>query len=144
MLEHTDRELVPLSKKLNPIWWFGNDTEQKVTDEDAQWYMRGTPEWLRKTMWNLRNPLQNFRSYVLGVQDRNYTVWVDYGNPDPNVVQRDDVGEKGWQLARLKFKSGLQLPWVCYTGDRVVFQLGWQPSGFFGLKFTLRLGMTAC
>jgi hypothetical protein len=135
-LEYTDREKVPLSKKLNPAWWFGNDTEQAV--EQATWYHPEWPEWRRRAMWNLRNPLQNFRAYVIGVQDRNYTVDVVKGNPDPNVVQRDDVGELGWQVSTLKFDSGLKLPWVSYSGEHIVWQFGWQPSGFVGVKLNVR------
>jgi hypothetical protein len=91
----------------NPLWWFGNDDEQTV--QEADWYLPSRPEWYRELMWGLRNPLQNFRAYVLGVQDRNYRVEVNCGHPDENVVQRDDVGEKGWQLATLKFPSGTDL-----------------------------------
>ena len=32
------RGLKPLRLKLNPIWWFGNDDEQKVDDGSADWY----------------------------------------------------------------------------------------------------------
>ncbi len=85
----------------------------------------------------LRNPLQNFRAFVIGVQDRNYEVEVVHGNPDPQVVQRNDVGEYGYQVIKLKFKYGVQLPFVSYSGKRVVWYAGWQPSGFFGLKFNL-------
>jgi hypothetical protein len=31
------REKKPLSQKLNPIWWFGNDAEQTV--DQADWYL---------------------------------------------------------------------------------------------------------
>jgi hypothetical protein len=137
-VEYTGRKRVPIKKKLNPVWWFGNDHEQKVTDPDAAWYLPRRPEWQRELMWSLRNPLQNFRAYVIGVQDRNYRVKVVRGHPDANVVQRDDVGESGWQVAMLHFPSRVQLPWLSYSGRRLVFQAGWQPSGFFGLKLTVR------
>jgi hypothetical protein len=55
----------------------------------------------------------------------------------PQVVQRNDVGEYGNQVIKLKFKYGMQLPFVSYSGKRVVWYAGWQPSGFFGLKFNL-------
>ena len=64
-------------------------------------------------------------------------VEVVYGNFDPQVVQRNDVGEYGYQVIKLKFKCGVQLPFVSYSGKRVVWYAGWQPSGFFGLKFNL-------
>ena len=80
--------------------------------------------------WALQNPLQNFRAFVIGVQDRNYEVEVVYGNPDPQVVQRNNVGEYGYQVIKLKFKCGVPLPFVSYSGKRVVWYAGWQPSGF--------------
>ena len=78
-------------------------------------------------------------AYVIGMQDRNYRVEVLRGHPDANIVQRDDVGEMGWQIAMLHLPSRVRLPWVSYSGKRVVFQAGWQPSGFFGFKLTVRL-----
>ena len=126
------REKISCSKKLNPLWWFGNDSEQTVYQAD--WYHPGWTQWRRKLMWNLRNPLQNFRAYVIGVQDRNYKLSVLHGNPDPLVVQRNDVNEAGFQVTKLIFESGLQLPFASYSGKHVVW---WQPSGFFGVKFNL-------
>jgi hypothetical protein len=80
------RSLKPLLQKLNPIWWFENDDEQHVSD--APWYHPEWPQWRREFYWNfLRNPLQNFRCYVLGVADRNYTV---AGRTPVMTVQRDD------------------------------------------------------
>jgi hypothetical protein len=131
-LTYLNRTPIPLSKKLNPIWWFGNDSEQTV--DQAPWFMAGKPEWLRRIAWNLRNPLQNFRCYVVGVQDRNYSVHVIHGDPDPNVVQRNDVGQLGWQISKLKFPNGFQLPWASYSGTRITFNAGWQPSGFCEIK----------
>jgi hypothetical protein len=131
----SDREKIRLSIKLNPLWWLGNDTEQTV--DEAEWYHQDWAECRRSLGWAPRNPLQNFRAFVIGVQDRNYEVEVVYGNFDPQVVQRNDVGEYGYQVIKLKFKCGVQLPFVSYSGKRVVWYAGWQPSGFFGLKFNL-------
>jgi hypothetical protein len=78
----SDREKIRLSIKLNPLWWLGNDTEQTV--DQAEWYHQDWPEWRRSLGWALRNPLQNFRAFVIGVQDRNYEVEVVHGNPDPS------------------------------------------------------------
>jgi hypothetical protein len=66
-----------------------------------------------------------------------YAVEVVYGNLDPQVVQRNDGGEYGYQVRKLKFKCGVQLPFVSDSGKRVVWYAGWQPSGLFGLKFNL-------
>jgi len=133
----TGRTPVSLGKKLNPLWWFGNDAEQTV--DEAPWYHPEWPEWRRYLYWNaFRNPLQNFRSFVIGVQDRNYEVEVIAGNSDPMVVQRDDVGELGWQIAVLEFASGVWLPFISYSGRRLVLQIGWQPTGFATLKLNLK------
>lgn len=134
--------MIPLSKKLNPIWWFGNDSEQQV--EEAPWYHPEWPEWKRRLYWTyFRNPLQNFRAFVIGVKDREFETKVIAGNPDPAVIQRDDVGERGFQVTTLKLKnSGISLPFVSYSGDRWVFQFGWQPStGFFGAKVNYKRGV---
>jgi hypothetical protein len=39
------REKKPLSQKLNPIWWFGNDAEQTL--DQADWYLPYRPYWER-------------------------------------------------------------------------------------------------
>ena len=125
----TGRELVPLSKKLNPIWWFKNDVEQNLST--AEWYMPDSPQWLRQLCWECRNPLQNFRCFVLGVQDRNYTVT---GRAPVMTVQRDDLSppERGWQWC--KINTAIPLWFVSYCGRYIIFQFGWQPNGFFGCK----------
>jgi hypothetical protein len=65
----------PWYKKINPIWWIMNDDEQTVDAPDAKWYHPEWPHWRRWLYWNaFRNPLQNFRCYVIGIQDRNYSV----------------------------------------------------------------------
>jgi hypothetical protein len=125
------RTLKPLSQKLNPIWWFQNDDEQKLDDGTTDWFMPGKPQWLRKIAWELRNPLQNFRSYVIGVQDRNYTV---VGKAPVMTVQRNDLDppERGFQWCALKL--AVPLPFVSYSGAKNTWYIGWQPTGFFGAK----------
>jgi hypothetical protein len=49
----TGRTPVPMSKKLNPIWWFGNDLEQALAE--APWYMPDAPQWKRRLFWEFRN-----------------------------------------------------------------------------------------
>jgi hypothetical protein len=131
---YTERAVKPLSLKLNPIWWLKNDDEQKLDDGTTDWYRPGQPQWLRQLAWELRNPFQNLRAYVLGVQDRNYTV---IGRYPVLTVQRDDLEppKRGWQWCVIKL-GVLRLPFVSYSGRRSVLQLGWQPSGFFGAKAT--------
>src|SRR5262245_40015028 len=108
------------SKKLNPIWWFGNDDEQQVAD--AAWYRPEWPQWRRELYWNyFRNPLQNFRAYVIGVQDRNYTVT---GRAPVLTVQRDDLDppEYGWQWSIIWLP--IPAPFVSYAGTHIIWYVG--------------------
>jgi hypothetical protein len=126
------RRRKPAYKKLNPIWCFGNEDEEQLPD----WYQPIWPFWRRRLYWYyFRNPLQNFRAYVLGVNDRNYEV---IGRPPVMTVQRNDLrpDERGWQWSVIKL-SALRLPFISYSGKKVVWYIGWQPSGFFGAKFNL-------
>jgi hypothetical protein len=138
----TGRKRAPESLKRNPLWWVKNDFEDQV--EEATWYHPEWPEWKRKLYWNyFRNPLQNFRQFVAGVADRNYTVDVLEGNPDPMVYQRNDVKgpdgkeEHGYQKSRLTLDDGTFRYWTSYSGPRVVWYYGHNPSGFYGAKFNL-------
>jgi hypothetical protein len=128
----TGRRPKPLFKKINPIWWFGNDDEEQL----PHWYRPSWPNWRRRLYWYFfRNPLQNFRAYVVGVNDRNYDV---VGRIPVMCVQRNDLNpvETGWQWSVIKL-AALRLPFVSYSGKKVVWYIGWQPSGFFGAKFNL-------
>lgn len=123
-------------------WMVRNDYEQQV--EDAPWYH---PEWSlekRKLYWNyFRNPLQNARMFVWGWADRNYTVSVIEGNPDPMVVQRNDVigidgkPELGYQKSRLTMDDGKTATFTSFCSDKLVWYGGIQPSGFYGVKFNI-------
>lgn len=129
----TDRVLKPWYKKINPVWWFMNDDNQTV--DQADWYHPEWPYWRRWFVWNvIRNPMQNFKSFVIGVQDRNYTV---VGKTPVLTVQRNDLvpPETGWQWCRIKM--WVPLPFVSYSGKRVVWYMGWQPTGSFGIKWNL-------
>lgn len=129
----TGRVRKPLGKKLNPVWWVQNDDEQTV--DQAPDYHPEWPHWRRWLIWNVfRNPLQNFRAYVVGVQDRNYTV---VGRSPVLTAQRNDLSppEFGWQWCVIKL--AVPLPFVSYSGRRVVWYAGWQACGFFGVKFNL-------
>jgi hypothetical protein len=119
------RTRVPLIKKLNPIWWFGNDTEQSA--DEAPWYH---PEWSRARRyfyWNfLRNPLQNFRCFMIGVQDRNYVVT---GRYPVLTVQRDDLvsREYGFQCSVIWLL--VPRPFISYSGKYVVWYVGTSADG---------------
>jgi hypothetical protein len=125
----TGRERQPLRRKLNPLWWFANDEEPLPP---ANMYV-GKPQWLRVTLWYLRNPFQNFGKYVIGVYDKNYTVTGD--SPVCATTWLDVPGSTrtGFKRSRIGWR-----PFVSYVGTRVVWYAGWQWWGFFGLKFNIR------
>jgi hypothetical protein len=129
------RERCPEHLKRDPKWWAQNSFEEQVQD----WYMPNRPKWQRELMWNyFRNPFQNARLFVWGVADRNYMVDVIEGNPDPMVVQRDDVGELGYQRTRLTLDDGTVKTFTSYCSKHLVYYYGHQPSGIYGTKLTIR------
>ena len=150
-VEVTGRQRKRWHKKINPIWWFLNEDEQRVIDGTADWYHPEWPHWRRWFYWNVfRNPLQNFRCHVIGVQDRNYKVT---GKAPAMTIQRDDLtpAEYGLQWAVLRIDGWLWLPFVSFAGKRLVLQLGWalRSAAFqgYGLRGTpnFRLfGATVC
>ena len=126
------RRKFPLYKKLNLIWWFLNEYETTPPD----WYHPEQSFLLRLPSWYLRNPFQNAGNYVFGVCDRNFTV---RGAAPAMWASRDDLdppctGLK-WSIISL---GCLRLPFVSYAGARFLAYAGWQPNGFFGVKFNLR------
>lgn len=134
----TGRQPCPSELKNNIFWGWRNDYEQSI--DQAPWFEPDKPQNQREFDWALRNPLQNARLFVLGCADRNYTVEVLEGNPDPMVIQRDDIGELGYQKARLfNFEDGSQDRFfTSYCSTRIVWQWGCQPNGFFGVKFNIK------
>ena len=127
----TDRVKKPLRLKLNPLWWFMNAEEPWPPG----WYLPGRLIVIRTICWYLRNPLQNFGHYVLGVHDRNYEV---YG-PCPVMTHMwEDAAppRTGWKWSVIKL-GWLRLPFISYSG-RILFYAGWQPNGFAGLKFNIK------
>jgi hypothetical protein len=132
----TDRTPIPLLTKLNPIWWL-----QGPDGWDVPEYNNGLPYlpdvqniWLRRFYWfGCRNPLMNFVGFVIGVEDRNYTV---FGSaPVLATTGRDATPPQyGWRWAILK-TDWLRLPFVSYYNGKVEFYLGWRPhSGGLGFK----------
>ena len=160
----SEREKLPLWKKLNPLWWFGN-----VDDDPPQFFMvkwrvwpvrvpvwfarwktgKEIPEgmsayrqfntnWVRHLVWGLRNPMHNFMFYVVGVSDRNY----DLVGPKPVRVtllsDLDHVNRKlrGFQWKLLWLNEFIVLPFVSYSGDHWRLYAGWRPDGALGFKIT--------
>jgi hypothetical protein len=109
------------------LWWFGNDEASAEGNTFVYKY--------------IRNPMQNFRWYVVGVVDRDHTVtgeipvmynlWTEAPPPYTRT---------GWKIS---WVNGW-LPYVSYAkgkpegidSDGFVFYLGWQPSGGLGYRLT--------
>jgi hypothetical protein len=73
----TDRTPIPWTTKVNPLWWLvGPDGWDVPTINNGLPYLPDVKNiWLRRFYWFFcRNPLMNFVGFVVGVEDRNYTV----------------------------------------------------------------------
>lgn len=122
----TGRVLVPWVKKINPWWWLWNDLDQ-IPD---QWYMPGEGYWKRQFFWWWRNPFANFVGFVVGVNDRNYEIT---GTAPVEHATKWDTLEHGWHWSVIRLKY-LRLPFVSYSGEWVLWYVGWRYSGGFGVK----------
>jgi hypothetical protein len=132
----TDRVLIPWTVKINPFWWLvGPDGWNVPTINNGQPYLPDvTNIWLRRFYWFIcRNPLMNFVGFVIGVEDRNYTV--TGSAPVLATTGRDcSPQQMGWRWAVLKTKW-LRLPFVSFYNGSVEFYVGWRPaSGGVGFK----------
>ena len=141
-----DRKLIPWSVKLRPWWWFhGPDGWDVPTVNNGTPYLpEVTDVWLRRFYWFVcRNPMMNFVGFVIGVEDRNYSV--TGSAPVLKTTGRDcEPPQFGWRWAVLTVGTFVRLPYVSYwgslpmTGRMVEFYLGWRPhSGGFGVKFVI-------
>jgi hypothetical protein len=133
----TGRMPCPSDLKKDLGWWLRNDYEQNLSE--APWFEPAKPNEQRERNWALRNPLQNARLFVWGCADKNYTVEVTEGHMNPMVIQRDDIGEKGYQKLRLfNFEDGSKdRTFTSYSGDKLLWYWGTQPTGFYGIKFVI-------
>lgn len=129
----TGRTELPLAKKMNVFWWFGNDYEPVA----PSWYLPTDPN--RQVKWYLRNPLQNAGNYVFGVKDLNYTVRFIKG--PPGVTSYADTGQTGCIYTVLDNSRGGNLwfprTYVSCTNRWVTWYAGTQWSGFYGFKFNV-------
>lgn len=131
----TGRKPCPESLKKDWRWWIQNDFEEQVQD----WYQPNWPTWRRELYWNyFRNPLQNYRCFVIGVCDQNYEVEVLEGHPSPFIIQRDDIRETGYQKTRIHLQDGCCKDFVSYSSQRLKWYNGWQATGIHGIKFNLK------
>lgn len=150
------RELCPASLKSSWAWRLRNDYEEQLPgwyhgpDTSLPGYMG--PPWdlaKRNFYWlYLRNPFRNGGLFTWGWADRNYTVRVTEGDPDPMTIQRNDhVGpdgqpDQGYQRTLLTANDGTgeTRTWTSYCSPRLVWYSGTQPTGFYGFKFNLPRG----
>ncbi|MGD9766596.1 MAG: hypothetical protein AB7U62_03050 [Pseudolabrys sp.] len=103
------------------FWWFGNE---EGLDPG---YMPAWPRWKRHVFWFFRNFMFNFFRFVIGVEDRDLIVT----GPEPvflPVWHEAQPPRAGWKWAVIRV-GWLRLPFASYSGRRVVFYLGWLPSG---------------
>lgn len=142
-VQMTDRVLIPWTTKINPLWWLHGPDGWTVpeTNNGAPYLPEVTHVWLRRFYWFFcRNPLMNFVGFVIGVEDRNYSV--TGSAPVLRTTGRDCTPQQlGWRWAILRVGLLVRLPYVSYwgalpwTSRNVEFYLGWRPhSGGFGLK----------
>lgn len=131
------RTRVSVWKKINLLWWPRNDFEPEPPD----WYLPDRPGWWRAVFWWFRNPFQNFGRFVLGVADRDYEAEITRRD-DYRRVYDDSGGHEdrliGWEVGEIRLPSGATLPWVawgCLSPVSSKFYVGWQLTGFAGLKF---------
>jgi hypothetical protein len=123
----------PLSKKLNPIWWFQNDDDP----DPPTWYHPEWAGWRRMLTWHvIRNPGHNFMFYVVGVQDRNFTVW---GKTPVMETDASDSGQYGarWCVILPGREVWIPLPYFSWTGKWFSFHIGWMCPGAFSFRFIL-------
>jgi len=97
----TDRVAVPLSKKINPLWWLQGPNGWDVPSmNNGEPYLPDvTNVWLRRFYWFIcRNPLMNFVGFVVGVEDKNYSV--TGSSPVLRTTGRDcEPQQLGWRWA---------------------------------------------
>lgn len=124
------RSRVPWQLKINPLWWLGNDEDLDPA------YELMLPMWERRLFWFFRNFAWNFFKYVVGVEDRDLTVT----GPAPvftPVWRECDPPRTGFKWAIIR-TGWLALPFISYSGTRVLWYVGWVPSGGrLGFKFNI-------
>lgn len=99
----SDRVPVSIWTKLNPLWWLvGSEGWTVPTVNNGEPYLPDvTNPALRIFYWFFcRNPLMNFMGYVLGLEDRNVTL---YGSQDVLLTTLRDANPRrtglNWAVA---------------------------------------------
>lgn len=118
-------------KKINPIWWFGNDLEK----EPPKRYYETYPHWARILNWRLRNFAYNFFNFVIGFMDKDLIIYGMDGEEQDAFLPR----QEGRFIKTLIINYGIYLPfyswWISYDNGHKQFQfyIGWY-FGRFGIK----------
>ena len=126
----TGRVRKPWYKKFDPVWWFENDDDP----QPPAWYHPEWSEWRRWLTWHaVRNPGHNFMFYVLGVQDRNFTVW---GKTPVLETDAADSGQYGsrWCVIQPGREVWIPRPYFSWTGTWISFHFGWNAPGAFTFR----------
>jgi hypothetical protein len=116
----TNLPAIHFYNKINPLWWFGNSDEPRAPD----WYRPDGQ--FRNFYWHMRNPLENFTNYVIGVGDKESvrSGWYPTQNSDPHG---------GWNFAVTRRRI-VYLPFLDYKRGGFEFYFGWRERGNFGIK----------
>lgn len=120
------RPPIALRRKLNPLWWFGNEDDGWWGD--ARFNPDGRHDLVTALRWFLRNPMHNLGFYVLGTCDRPACA---VGKLSDDVFAPNG----GWNWCWV-FAGPFPRPFLSYRGKTWQWYLGWRPAqGALGLKF---------
>ena len=160
-LDHVASRRVSLLKKLNPIWWFGNEFEPEPPD----WYKAQEPK-LTTLKWYLRNPGHNMAEFgglwpllILGgaiaagawwfglsyywaalplvypgfggFSDKSFRV---YGTAPINTTDKEDIQLTGFMWKVCMLYGFIPLPYFSYCSKRWMVHAGWNQFGKFVRK----------
>ena len=116
----------------NIFWWFMNDGEPTAPPwYRPDWWKDSYPQWALNILWYIRNPLQNFGKYVMGVTDKNYVI---IGSAPILASTMEDVGGYGFKWHVILLYGWIPLPFASFNGPNWMWYAGWQWWGFFGFK----------
>jgi len=138
------------TERINPIWWFGN---VKWTPECPDWYLEeqhpGKSMKYATFIWYIRNPLQNFTHYVIGITDK-------MEEPEFKVIGRDPTHlfsptfNLNWWVVKYKWIILPGFSFWCRLGkknddihEQLNFHLmfGWKKGGNIGGALRRQTGL---